>query len=59
MYKMFINGIYIGNAQRKSYGNDWEALSLSGFYKSGLKNKGAAKRWLIEQYQKYLLKEAA
>jgi hypothetical protein len=59
MYKIFNNGIYIGNAQRETYGNLWVAFSLAGVFKRSLKNKGAAKRWLIEQHQKSNLSQEA
>ena len=59
MYKIFNNGIYIGNAQKANYGNNWVAFSLAGVFKNSLKNKGAAKRWLIEQYQKSTLSQEA
>lgn len=61
MYRMFYKGQYIGNAQQSSY-SCWIASYLNGkerFYAHGLKNKGAAKRWLIEQHLKHTLSQEA
>ena len=51
MYKFFYKGKYIGTAHFH-YGS-WTACYLNENCAFCLKNKGAAKRWLIEQHQKY------
>jgi hypothetical protein len=52
---MFYQGQFIGNAQQASFGI-WVACYLNGEQRTfahGLKNKGAAKRWLIQQHEKH------
>ncbi len=60
MYRMFYRGQYIGNA--RNFNDGWIACFINGderIHAYHLKNKGAAKSWLIDQYLKFTMSQEA